>query len=142
MTGRLRATALGAALLLASGCGLFGDSGLGTLVAFQKLDGFSFSIQAAELDAGQLPADVFVALRSFVRLRSEAVVIVPPLAEDTRRFAFIERGCNHDSAQLVVVDNVLDVELLEDGSTEQQTYCGGITYFLTVFDVPTGDVPQ
>ncbi len=134
MTGRLRATALGAALMCVAGCGLFGDSGLGTLVAFQKLDGRDFSVHAAELDVGQVPAD------AFVELRSVAVVILPPLAEETRRFAFIAGGCKQDSAQVVVVDNGLEVELLENGSTEQQTLCYVPVYFLTVFDVPGDDL--
>ena len=132
MTGRLRATAVGAALLLLGGCGLFGDSGVGTLVAFQQLDG-RFSIQAAELDHGQMPAEVFI------ELQSQAAVVVPPLADDSRRFAFIEAGCKQDSAQLVVVDDIMYVELLEDGSTEQQTDCGQPVYFL--FDVPADDLP-
>jgi len=45
-------------------------------------------------------------------------------------------------AQLVLDDGVVDAQLLEDGSTEQQAQCDVPVYFLTVFDVPVADLPD
>lgn len=136
MTGWLRATVAGTALIFVSGCALFGDSTLGTLVTFEQLTGFDHPIQAAELGTGQEPEEVFS------ELQTEDLKALPPLADETRRFAFIDAGCKHDSAQLVVEDGFLTAQLLEDGSTEQHTYCEAPVYFLSVFDVPAQDIPE
>jgi len=136
MTGHLRAAVAGAALIVVSGCGLSGDSTLGTLVTFESLESFDPPIQAAELSTDQEPEDVFS------ELQDEDIDPLPPLGDETRRFAFIGSGCAHDSAQLVIEDDVLTAQLLEDGSTEQQTLCGGLAYFLSVFDVPAEDIPE
>jgi len=64
------------------------------------------------------------------------------LGEQTRRFAFIDSGCAHNSARLVIEEGELTAQLLEDGSPEQQTDCGGLAWFLSVFDVPIDDLPD
>lgn len=118
-----------------AGCRLLGHARLGTLVAFEALVSFDHPIQAAELSADQEPQDVFS------ELRDEDLPALPPLGEQTRRFAFIDSGCAHNSAQLVIEEGVLSAQLLEDGSTEQHTDCGGLAWFLSVFDVPADDLP-
>lgn len=131
----ISAVLISAVLFFVGGCGLFGGSTVGELVAFEQLAGFDHPTTVAELSAGQESADVFS------EVRADNVDALPALTEDVRRFAFIVVGCKQDSAQLVVQDGVLDVQLLEGGSTEAQTDCGQAVYFLAVFDVPADDLP-
>lgn len=124
------------ALFAVSGCGIPGDQTLGELVTLDALEGTSLANDAVELEPDQEPQDVLA------DLRRQPVTALPPVEDDFRRFAFVETGCRHDSAQLLVEDGVLDAQLLEDGSTEQQTDCDAPVYFLAVFDVPAADLPE
>jgi len=119
-----------------AGCSLLNDATLGELVRFDALDGHDRRSAAAELTAGEQPRDVLPSLGGGARAD------LPPLEDDTRRFAFVDVGCNHDSAQLILQDGVLDAQLLENGSADDQTMCAVPAYFLSVFDVRTADLPD
>lgn len=119
-----------------TGCGIFGDQTLGRLVTFAALSESDHQNEAAELTAGQQPQDALTGLRA------EDIPSVSALTDEMRRFAFIDTGCRHDSAQLRLTDGALDAQLLENGSTEQQTMCAQAVYFLSVFDVPVADLPD
>jgi len=136
MTARSRLTVAVTALLAATGCGILGDRTLGELVTFDALEGVNHASDAAELAPGQEPQDVLAGLGR------QPISALPPADADVRRFAFVESGCQHDSAQLVLEDGVLDAQLLEDGNTEQQTFCDAPAYFLSVFDVPAAELPD
>lgn len=128
-------------LLVAIGCVVFSDRTVGELVTFETLRNYlPHRSQAAELEPGQRPHDVLVGLPP-EGSTDLAPLDLPPLDDEARRFAFVVGGCAHDSGQLVLEDDVLEAQLLEDGSTEQQTDCGGVTFFLSVFDVPAVDLP-
>jgi len=123
-------------LLAVAGCGIGGDETFGELVAFEMLKGVKPAAAAAELAPGQEPRDVLAGLG-----RSSGTAL-PRDMDGVRRFVFVDIGCREDSAQLVLEDGVLDAQLLEDGSTEQRTMCAAPVYFLTVFDVPSADLPD
>lgn len=123
-------------LLAVAGCGTGGDETLGELVAFEMLQGVEHVADAAELAPGQEPRGVLGGLG-----RSSGTALAPA-KDGVRRFVFVGVGCRQDSAQLVLEDGVLDAQLLEDGSTEQRTMCAAPVYFLTIFDVPSADLPD
>jgi len=123
-------------LLAVAGCGTGGDETLGELVTFEVLKGVERVTDAAELAPGQEPRDVLAGLGR------QSGTALPRAKDGVRRFVFVDTGCRQDSAQLVLEDGVLDAQLLEDGSTEQRTMCAAPVYFLTLFDVPSADLPD
>ncbi len=123
-------------LLAVAGCGTGGDETLGELVTFEVLKGVEHAADAAELAPGQEPRDVLAGLGR------PSGTALPRAKDGVRRFVFVDTGCRQDSAQLVLEDGVLDAQLLEDGSTEQRTMCAAPVYFLTLFDVPSADLPD
>ncbi len=148
MTARVGAVLGLATLLILSACGsLRPDATVGELVSFDALaDGESAQTEflMVELADGQQPEDVSD------DLGEGEITTLPSLEPDFRRFAFIDPGCAHDSAQLVIAYGVedgeesgsLDAQLLEDGRLDQQTDCARPVYFLSVFDVSVDDLPD
>lgn len=141
MSGRARVALVTVAVLAVVGVSavvvssLLANATLGELVRFDALGGNDHRSAGAELSAGEQPRDVLPGLGGGERAD------LPPLADGTRRFAFVEVGCKQDSAQLVLQGGELDAQLLENGSPEDQTLCAVPVYFLTVFDVPVDDLP-
>ena len=123
-------------LLAVTGCGTGGDRTLGELVAFEMLERAERLNDAAELAPGQEPQAVLAGLGR------RSVAALPRVKDGVRRFAFVDTGCRQDSAQLVLEDGVLNAQLLEDGSTEPRTMCAAPVYFLTIFDVPSAELPD
>jgi len=148
VTARIYAVLGLAALLILAGCGsLRPDVTVGELVGFGALvegERPYPEYQSVELADGEQPQDVFG------DLGDGEIATLPPLEPGFRRFAFIDPGCRQDSARLVIDYGVadgeetgsLDAQLLEDGSTEQQTMCEQAVYFLTVFDVSVLELPD
>lgn len=136
-----------AGLVAVTSCGASGQETLGELVMFEAIEVIEYSGQAAELTSGQQPRDVLDEVRAGRAAergqRGALIADLPPPDDGVRRFAFVHSGCVlKGSAQLVLEDNRLDAQLLEDGSTEQRTMCEQQVYFLSVFDVPVGDLPD
>ena len=145
VTARIGAVLGLAALLILPGCGGRADATVGELVGFDTLgESAHTNFLSHELADGEQPQDVLG------DLGGAEITPMLPLEPGFRRFAFIDSGCKHDSAQLVMEygredgkeSGEMDAQLLEDGSTEQRTMCAAPVYFLSVFDVSVLELPD
>lgn len=127
---------LAAITLAVAGCGFVGDETLGELVRFDVLEGIEGVAGDVELAPGEEPRDLTAGPGR------PSGTALPRVKDGVRRFVFVDAGCRQDSAQLVLEDGLLNVQLLEDGSTEQRTMCAQPVYFRTIFDVPSADLPD